>query len=339
MEVLLKFGTQQQQALYLKPLLEGKIRSCFLMTEPDVASSDATNMQTSLLKYVDYEDGNKIKYVLNGKKWWSSGAMDPRCKVALVLAKMDYSHESLKGLKGLQGSKDGKNGRHGGHTIVVVPMSKVKLIRPLTVFGYDHAPHGHAQVQLTNIHLDETNLILGEGKGFEISQARLGPGRIHHCMRAIGIAARAHELMVRRSLERETFGQALWKHGGCQEMIAESFSDLEAARLLTLSCADAIDTYGAQGARDSIASIKYAVPKLTHAVIDRSLQVHGGAGVCSDFPLAEAYANIRTLRIADGPDAVHKRTVAMVEVKRAKKRLEREKLAEKDGSSKQKSRM
>lgn len=214
-------------------------------------------------------------------------------------------------------------------------MSKVTLVRPLTVFGYDHAPHGHAEVKLDNIILDESNLILGEGRGFEISQARLGPGRIHHCMRAIGIAARAHELMVQRSMERSTFGKKLYQHGGCQEMIADSFADLEAARLLTLSCAEAIDAVGANRARDQIAAIKFAGPMLTHQVIDRALQVHGGAGVSGDFPLAAALANIRTLRIADGPDAVHKRTVAMMEVKRSKTRLSKEE----SSSSSRRSRM
>jgi acyl-CoA dehydrogenase len=299
MEVLLKHGTKAQQLQYLVPLLKGIIRSTFLMTEPDVASSDATNIETSLLKV---KEGGKIIYILNGKKWWSTGAMDPRTKVALVLTKMNS-----------QISKD----THSSHTVVIVPMENIILVRPLTVFGYDDAPHGHAEVLMDNIHLDESCLILGEGRGFEIAQSRLGPGRIHHCMRAVGLAARCYELMIQRSLERETFGKKLCQHGGCQEMIADSKADLESARLLTLSCASAIDSYGPHKARDLIAMIKYAVPHLAIRVIDRAVQIHGGAGVCGDFILARALASMRTLRIADGPDAVHKRTVARMEVKKA----------------------
>jgi len=318
MEVLLKHGSQDQQVQYLIPLLEGKIRSTFLMTEPDVASSDATNIQTTLQKRVSAEDGS-VRYVLNGRKWWSTGAMDPRCKVAIVLAKMDYSHPSCKDEKGAGGG----GGRHGAHTVVIVPMDHpgVKLVRPLTVFGYDDAPHGHAEVSLTNIKLDASALVLGEGRGFEIAQSRLGPGRIHHCMRAVGLAARCYELMLQRTLTRKTFGKYLAQHGGCQEMIADSATDLEAARLLTLSCADAIDNVGPQKARDKIASIKVAVPELTSRVVDRAVQVYGGAGVCQDFPLARALTGLRTLRIADGPDAVHKRTVAGIEIKKAMKEL------------------
>lgn len=299
MEVLLKHGTKAQQLQYLVPLLQGKIRSTFLMTEPDVASSDATNIETSLLKV---QNGEKNRYILNGKKWWSTGAMDPRTKVALVLAKMDSKISA---------------DTHGAHTVVIVPMERIQLIRPLTVFGYDDAPHGHAEVRMDNIHLDENCLVLGEGRGFEIAQSRLGPGRIHHCMRAVGLATRCYELMIQRSLQRETFGKKLCQHGGCQEMIADSKADIESARLLTLSCASAIDSVGPHKARDLIAMIKYAVPELAIRVIDRAVQVHGGAGVCNDFILARALANMRTLRIADGPDAVHKRTVARIEVKKA----------------------
>lgn len=299
MEVLLKHGTKAQQLQYLVPLLKGTIRSTFLMTEPDVASSDATNIETSLLKV---KDGAKNRYILNGKKWWSTGAMDPRTQVALVLAKMDSKIS---------------DGTHGAHTVVIVPMKSIELVRPLTVFGYDDAPHGHAEVRMDNIHLDESCLILGEGRGFEIAQSRLGPGRIHHCMRAVGLAARCYELMIQRSLERETFGKKLFQHGGCQEMIADSKADLESARLLTLSCASAIDSIGPHKARDLIAMIKYAVPNLAIRVIDRAVQVHGGAGVCSDFILARALASMRTLRIADGPDAVHKRTLARIEVNKS----------------------
>eukprot|EP00557_Chaetoceros_sp_GSL56_P012815 CAMPEP_0176482722 /NCGR_PEP_ID=MMETSP0200_2-20121128/3528_1 /TAXON_ID=947934 /ORGANISM="Chaetoceros sp., Strain GSL56" /LENGTH=446 /DNA_ID=CAMNT_0017879059 /DNA_START=89 /DNA_END=1429 /DNA_ORIENTATION=+ len=313
MEVLLKHGSEAQQRLYLEPLLRGTIRSAFLMTEPDVASSDATNIETELTKKVMFVNGRKVvRYILNGKKWWSTGAMDPRCKVALVLAKMDYSQMPEQ-------KRPNQSAIHGAHTVVLVPMEKVHLVRALTVFGYDDAPHGHAEVRLDNIELDESCIILGEGKGFEIAQSRLGPGRIHHCMRAVGLAARCYELMIERSTSRETFGKRLWQHGGCQEMIADSRADLECARLLTLSCASAIDNLGAHKARDQIALIKYAVPELAFRVIDRAVQVHGGAGVCQDFPLARALAGMRTLRIADGPDAVHKRTVARMEVRKALK--------------------
>lgn len=204
-------------------------------------------------------------------------------------------------------------------SVVLVPMEKVQMVRALTVFGYDDAPHGHAEVLLDNIELDESCLVLGEGRGFEIAQSRLGPGRIHHCMRAVGLASRCYELMIDRSMSRETFGKPLCQHGGCQEMIADSRADLECARLLTLSCAAAIDNLGPNKARDQISLIKYAVPELAFRVIDRAVQVHGGAGVCQDFPLARALAGMRTLRIADGPDAVHKRTVARMEVKKALK--------------------
>lgn len=206
MEVLLKHGNEVQQRMYLGPLLDGRIRSAFLMTEPQVASSDATNIETKLTKRIETVDGKKVvKYRLNGRKWWSTGAMDPRCKLAIVLAKMDYSQVP---------DADSQNkGAHGAHTIVIVPMEKVKMVRALSVFGYDDAPHGHAEVKLDNIELDESCLVLGEGKGFEIAQSRLGPGRIHHCMRAVGLAARCYELMIERSMTRETFGKRLCQHG------------------------------------------------------------------------------------------------------------------------------
>jgi acyl-CoA dehydrogenase len=317
MEVLLKHGTIEQQKKYLPSLLNGTSRSAFLMTEPDVASSDATNIETKLTK-VRQNDGT-FKYILNGKKWWSTGAMDPRCKLTLVLARMDYSHPSISSTLNNNNNDDANSSNHGAHTVVVLPMSKVTMVRPLTVFGYDDAPHGHAEVAMKDIVLDESCLILGEGKGFEIAQSRLGPGRIHHCMRAVGLAARCYELMLERTLQRKTFGKYLWEHGGCQEMIADSRSDIEAARLLTLSCAAAIDEHGAIKARDKIAMIKVSVPNLAFKVIDRAMQVHGGAGVCGDFPLARALSGMRTLRIADGPDEVHKRTIALIEIKKAKK--------------------
>eukprot|EP00593_Proboscia_inermis_P009962 CAMPEP_0171325136 /NCGR_PEP_ID=MMETSP0816-20121228/116618_1 /TAXON_ID=420281 /ORGANISM="Proboscia inermis, Strain CCAP1064/1" /LENGTH=448 /DNA_ID=CAMNT_0011824235 /DNA_START=347 /DNA_END=1693 /DNA_ORIENTATION=+ len=312
MEVLLKHGSLAQQIRYLKPLLMGQIRSAFLMTEPDVASSDATNIETTLTKVVS-SSGN-VHYVLNGKKWWSTGAMDPRCKVALVLAKMDHGKVGV--------SNTNPSSKHGAHTVVIIPMDApgVKLVRPLTVFGYDDAPHGHAEVQLTNVVCGPDTLILGEGKGFEIAQSRLGPGRIHHCMRAVGLASRCYDLMILRSMSRTTFGKPLYQHGGCQEMIADSATDIQTSRLLTLSCAASIDQRGPRGARDQIAMIKVAVPEMTLRVVDRAIQVFGGAGVCNDFPLARAFAGLRTLRIADGPDAVHRRTLALLEVKRAKLR-------------------
>jgi acyl-CoA dehydrogenase len=315
MEVLLNHGTKDQQMKYLKPLLQGNIRSAFLMTEPDIASSDARNLQSRLTKIVE-EDG-RVRYVLNGKKWWSTGAMDPRCGVALVVAEMDYSHPSSSKVGNLS------KRRGGNQTVVIVPMSHpgIKCIRPLTVFGYDDAPHGHAEVMLENVELDESAVILGEGRGFEISQSRLGPGRIHHCMRAVGLASRCYELMLERTFQRQTFGRYLHEHGSCRELIADSASDIEAARLLTLSCAEDIDRHGAQKARDKIALIKVTVPELTSRVVDRAVQIYGGAGVSGDFPLARALVGLRTLRIADGPDAVHKQSLALMEIKKAKKRM------------------
>ncbi len=320
MEVLLKHGTKEQQVQYLLPLLQGKIRSTFLMTEPDVASSDARNLETKLTKIID-NDG-RIRYVLNGRKWWSTGAMDPRCKVAIVVCKMDYSHPSCVKEQHRNNAKQQQQQR-GHQTIVIVPMSHpgIKCVRALTVFGSDDAPHGHAEVSLTNIELDECAVILGEGRGFEIAQSRLGPGRIHHCMRAIGLAARCYELMLERTMQRQTFGKFLHEHGSCREMIADSRSDLEAARLLTLACADDIDQLGAKGARGKIAMIKVAVPEYTCRVVDRAVQIFGGAGVSDDFPLARALVGLRTLRIADGPDAVHKVTLAKLELRKAEKRM------------------
>lgn len=314
MEVLLHFGTRMQKEKYLIPLLKGEIRSAFLMTEPDVASSDATNIATTLTK-VERTNGD-VSYILNGSKWWSTGALDPRCRVALVLARMDYSK-----CKTNRNNLSSNNSHHGAHTVVVVDMDDVEIVRPLTVMGYDDAPHGHAQVNLTNIHLTADDLIIGEGSGFAVAQARLGPGRIHHCMRAIGMAVRCYDLMCERALSRKTFGKYISEHGGCQEMIADSASDIEAARLLTLSCAEEMDFHGARAARDKIASIKVAVPALTSRVVDRAVQIHGGAGVDDKLPLARILVGLRTLRIADGPDAVHRRTVARIELRKAAKRI------------------
>lgn len=293
------------------------------MTEPNVASSDAANIETRLTRIEERGSGD-VSYLLNGEKWWSTGAMDPRCAFALVLAKMDYSRcggiskekISKKGEKRKSGS-----GRHGAHTVALIPSSAIEPIRPLTVFGYDDAPHGHAHIILRDIHIQPSSLILGEGRGFEIAQSRLGPGRIHHCMRAVGLASRCYELMLVRTMERETFGKKLCEHGGCQEMIADSANDLEAAGLLTLSCAAEIDARGADGARARIAGIKVAVPDLCFRVVDRAVQIFGGAGVDGNLPLAKALAGLRTLRIADGPDAVHRRTLARVEIIKARKTL------------------
>lgn len=341
MEVLLEFGSRQQKQKWLLPLLKGEIRSTFLMTEPNVASSDPTNLETRLMKkrrrrrrsrHVSNNNNtsgseesscnddvvveDEYYYELKGQKWWSTGAMDPRCRVALIVAKMDYSEMPST----TANHNNNNNNQHGKHTIVVVelPHPRVIMKRPLTVFGYDDAPSGHAEVILDGVMLTSENLILGEGSGFTVSQARLGPGRIHHCMRAVGIAARCYELMLARTLERQTFGKYLWEHGGCQDMIAESVADIESARLLTLSCASTVDQLGVRQSREKIAAIKYAVPELTSKVVDRAVQIYGGAGLSEDYILARALAALRTLRIADGPDAVHKRTVARLQVKKMK---------------------
>jgi len=304
MEVLLEFGTAKQQEQYLIPLLKGEFRSTFLMTEPDVASSDPTNLSTLLRKTKTINGVDN--YVLSGRKWWSTGAMDPRCRIAIVVAKMETTDGTSN-----------KN-KHKSHTIVMVPLPHpaVKMIRPLTVFGYDDAPFGHAEVSLDEVPLTSDHLIGGEGSGFKVSQARLGPGRIHHCMRAIGIAERCFELMLQRTIERKTFGKYLWEHGSVQRDIADSFADLNAARMLTLQCAHEMDIHGPRASRQFISSIKVAVPKLMSQVIDRAVQVHGGAGVSEDYVLAKALANMRTLRIADGPDEVHRQSVALLELKR-----------------------
>jgi len=317
MEVLLEFGTPQQKQQYLLPLLRGEIRSAFLMTEPAVASSDPTNLQTKLLKQTTTTSDGKMEYILNGQKWWSTGAMDPRCRFALVVARMEYAD---KGDSSSGSNPNNNDNKHGVHTIVLVPMPQpgVVLKRALTLFGYDDAPSGHAEVVLNNVHLTEENLIAGEGSGFRVSQARLGPGRIHHCMRAIGMAARSLELMLERSMEREAFGKYLAEHGGCQEMIADSVADLEAARCLTLNCAATLDVLKTPKlARSEVALIKYAVPEMTYRVVDRAVQLFGGAGVSDqDFCLARFLVGLRSLRIADGPDAVHKRTVAFMTLKK-----------------------
>lgn len=308
MEVLLEFGTKDQQRRYLKPLLQGKIRSTFLMTEPGVASSDPTNLETALIRHTTHPH----RYTLQGRKWWSTGAMDPRCRIGICVAKIVE--------EGQNESDENNNNLHGQHTIVLVPLPhpNVRLVRPLQVFGYDDAPFGHAEVSLDHVPLNQNHLIGGLGSGFKVSQARLGPGRIHHCMRSIGLAQRCYELMLQRSTERKTFGKHLAQHGTVQQDIADSFNDLNQARLLTLDCAHRMDVSpnGPRGARQFISGIKVAVPALCLRVIDRALQVHGGLGVCQDTILASAWAGMRTLRIADGPDEVHRRSVARIELKK-----------------------
>jgi len=293
MEVLVRYGTKKQKEKWLKPLLEGKIRSAFFMTEPDVASSDATNIQMSMTR-----DGDE--YVLNGRKWWSSGAMDPRCKVGIVMGKTNPDAP-----------------KHKQQSMIIVPLDTegITIKRHLTVFGYDHAPHGHAEVEFKNVRVPAENIILGEGRGFEIAQGRLGPGRIHHCMRAIGAAERALELMIERVQKRKAFGKLLSEQGVIREWIADSRIEIEQARLLTLKAAYMMDTVGNKAAKKEIAMIKVVAPNVALKVIDRAIQAFGGAGVSGDTPLAEMYAQIRTLRIADGPDEVHRYAIAKQELK------------------------
>ena len=283
MEVLAKYGSKDQKKTWLKPLLDGEMRSAFLMTEPDVASSDATNIQTSIEKKGDY-------YLINGKKWWSSGAMNPRCKFFIVMGKSDKSAE-----------------RHKQQSMIIVPANNpgVKILRPLSVFGYMDSPHGHAEIELKNVKVPNQNLILGQGRGFEIAQGRLGPGRIHHCMRLIGAAQRTLEMMCKRVSEREAFGKKLKDYSSIRQDIAKSASEIEQARLLTFSAADNIDKNGIKGAKELIAMIKIIIPKMTCDIIDRAIQAHGGKGLSGDTPLAQFYMYARTIRLADGPDEVH----------------------------------
>jgi acyl-CoA dehydrogenase len=294
METLMRYGNDEQKKAWLEPIAEGKIRSCFSMTEPEVASSDATNIQASIRR-----DGEH--YIVNGRKWWASGAPDPRCKLFIFMGKTDPAAA-----------------RHSQQSMILIPRDApgVKVLRALQVMGFDEAPHGHGEVLFENVRVPASSILLGEGRGFEIAQGRLGPGRIHHCMRLVGVAERALELMCDRSLARVTFGKAVSERTVTQERIAEARIRIESARLLTLKAAYMMDTAGNKAARAEIAMIKVLAPNVALKVIDWAMQAWGGAGMCEDTPLAHMYAHSRTLRLADGPDEVHRNSIAKIELGR-----------------------
>ena len=291
MEVLVRYGSEAHKARWLAPLLAGEIRSAFLMTEPDVASSDATNIETKIVRDGDH-------YVINGRKWWSSGVGDPRCKITIVMGKTDPDAP-----------------RHSQQSQILVPMDTpgIEVVRMLPVFGFDDAPHGHAEVVFRNVRVPAANLLLGEGRGFEIAQGRLGPGRIHHCMRTIGSAEVALEKMVKRLQSRVAFGKRISEQSVWEQRIAQARTDIEMTRLLCLKAADMMDKVGNKGAQLEIAMIKVAAPRMALRIIDDAIQAHGGAGVTTDFGLAKQYASMRTMRLADGPDEVHNRAIARME--------------------------
>ena len=294
MEVLVRYGTEEQKKLWLEPLLNGEIRSAFAMTEVEVASSDATNIETSIK-----QDGDE--YIINGRKWWTSGALDPRCKILILMGKSDPDNSDRY--------------RQQSQILVPLPSEGLTIKRMLPVFGYDDAPHGHAEIVFNNVRVPKTNILLGEGRGFEIAQGRLGPGRIHHCMRLIGLAERALERMCRRTKDRVAFGKPISHHGVTQERIAEARIMIEQSRLLTLKAAYMMDTVGNKIAKKEIAMIKVAAPNMACKVIDWAIQAFGGAGVTADYGLANAYAKARLLRLADGPDEVHRNQIARLELK------------------------
>ena len=299
MEVLVRYGSDEQKERWLKPLLNGEIRSCFAMTEPDVASSDATNIQSRIERTSGGDE-----YVINGRKWWSSGAGDPRCKISIFMGKTDPEAR-----------------RHEQQSMILVPLDAegVEIERALPVFGYDDAPHGHAEINFNDVRVPAENILWGEGKGFAIAQGRLGPGRIHHCMRLVGVAERALELMCERVKAREAFGKPIAEQGVVMEWIADSRMEIEQARLLTLMAADMMDKVGNKEAKSEIAQIKVVAPNTALRVLDRAIQAHGGGGVSDDFPLAYLWAASRTLRLADGPDEVHRAAVAKLELRKERK--------------------